>query len=214
MKPGARTRPAASSSTSPRCGTRPTAAMRSPRTARSPRAASPPPPSQRSAPRITRSPMAGFLTPLDGREKPHTRATTRPSAPGAIRTHDPSLRRRVLYPLSYGGKIGRNAYPIASRHSIGERSARRDAACYHERVVFLPLVAPERVNALRTRTQCVNSSTPFGAVRRRDRSLTPINSLSHAFGGFHRGEGVIQELNPRTIRLFPYPRPRPRAWGE
>src|SRR5262249_53231165 len=30
--------------------------------------------------------------------------TIRSSAPGAIRTHDPSLRRRVLYPLSYGGK--------------------------------------------------------------------------------------------------------------
>ena len=51
----------------------------------------------------------------------------RKSAPAAIRTPDPLLRRQLLYPLSYGGKAVRPAAPAA--HSAAQGVARRLRSC-------------------------------------------------------------------------------------
>src|SRR5436190_20336438 len=92
MKPGARARPAPSISRAPRSATRPTAAMRPPLTARSPRAASWPLPSQRSAPRMTRSAM-GALVAGRGARRQGRRAAT----PGGV------SRRGTVASLGAGG---------------------------------------------------------------------------------------------------------------
>src|SRR4029077_2306701 len=60
---------------------------------------------------------------------PTAQPEIRSSAPGAIRTHDPSLRRRVLYPLSYGGKVAKTLTASLALVQLASLGPGHDAVC-------------------------------------------------------------------------------------